>query len=75
MGISNLALHNNVVDVFFDGKLKMSKILKGAPKPNTDPMYVCYGGGFNGYISNMKYSNRAIGADKIHAMYKDGPTL
>lgn len=71
----NVSLHNNVLDVFFDGALKKSTILKGAPLVTTGDMLVCPDLGFNGYLSNMKYSNLSLGVDKIQAMYKSGPTL
>jgi len=71
----NIALRNNVIDIFFDGALKKSCILKGPPVVTTGDMLVCPDGGFNGYISNMKYSNKALSADKIESMYKSGPTL
>lgn len=71
----NIALHNNVLDVFYDGVLKKSTILKGAPLATTGDMLICPNLGFNGYLSNMKYSNVSMGVDKIMAMYKAGPTL
>ena len=71
----NIALHNNVLDVFYDGALKKSTILKGAPLATTGDMLICPSLGFNGYLSNMKYSNVSLGIDKITAMYKAGPTL
>ena len=71
----NVALHNNVLDVFFDGALKKSTILKGAPLATTGDLLICPSLGFNGYLSNMKYSNVSLGVDKIMAMYKAGPTL
>ena len=71
----NLTLRNNVLDVFFDGTLKKSMILKGFPMLSNNDMLICPDGGFNGYISNMKYSNKAVSINKIENMYKSGPTL
>lgn len=71
----NITLRNNVIDVFFDGALKKSTILKGFPMLSNNDMLVCPDGGFNGYISNMKYSNKAVSMSKIENMYKSGPTL
>jgi hypothetical protein len=71
----NITLHDNVIDVFFDGKLKKSKILKGFPTTTTNGMIICPDGGFNGYISNFKYANSAVNLDTIGKMYKSGPTL
>ena len=71
----NITLRNNVIDIFFNGSLKKSCILKGPPMVTTGDMLVCPDGGFNGYVSNMKYSNKALSADKIMSMYESGPTL
>lgn len=71
----NITLRNNVLDVFFDGSLKKSTVLKGFPMLSNHDMLVCPDGGFNGYISNMKYSNKAVSINKIESMYKSGPTL
>ena len=77
----NITLHDNIIDVFFDGKLKKSKILQGFPTTTTDGMTICPinkiddTGGFNGYISNLKYSNSGVNLSTIEKMYKNGPTL
>lgn len=71
----NITMRNNVIDVFFDGLLKKSCILKGFPLLSNNDMLICPDGGFNGYISNMKYSNKALAVSKIESMYKSGPTL
>jgi hypothetical protein len=71
----NITMRNNVLDIFFDGALKKSCILKGPPLVSTGDMLVCPDGGFNGYVSNMKFSNKALSVDKIETMYKSGPTL
>jgi hypothetical protein len=71
----NITMRNNVVDIFFDGTLKKSCVLTGAPIVSKGDLLVCPDGGFNGYVSNMKYSNKALAADKIFNMYKSGPTL
>ena len=71
----NISLHNNVLDIFFDGVLKKSCILSGFPTVTVGDMFMCYDGGFNGYISKFNYSNKALSIDKIDNMYKNGPVL
>ena len=71
----NITMRNNVLDIFFNGSLKKSCILKGPPIVTTGDLLVCPDGGFNGYVSNMKYSNKALSAEKIYDMYESGPTL
>lgn len=71
----NITMRSNVIDVFYDGDLKHSFILEGYPVLSDGNMLVCRDGGFNGYISNLKYSNKALPVSTIRAMYKSGPTL
>ena len=71
----NVTMRNNVIDIFFDGALKKSCILRGFPILSNNDMLICPDGGFNGYISNMKYSNKALSIKKIESMYNSGPTL
>ena len=61
----NITMRNNVIDIFFDGALKKSCILKGFPILTNNDMLICPNGGFNGYISNMKYSNKASPVAKL----------
>ena len=74
----NISLRNNVIDIFLNGKLHKSCILKGAPKVSDGDLVICpedgdNGGGFNGYISKFNYSNKALSSETIFNMYKNGP--
>ncbi len=71
----NVSLRSNVLDIFMNGELVKSCILGGFPIITKGDMYVCKDGGFNGYISNMKYSNKALSTNDISKLYRNGPTL
>ena len=76
----NVSLRNNVLDIFMDGSLKKSCILSGSPTANAGDLYVLKGGhhgmtGFNGYISKLEYTNKALSTDQIMKRYKKGPTV
>lgn len=75
----NVSLRNSSLDVFLNGELHKSCILPGAPIMNNGDLYVCKSkeshGGFNGYISNFVYTNKALSADSIYNTYKKGPVL
>jgi len=71
----NVSLRSNVLDIFMDGNLVKSCILEGFPIINKGDLYICKDGGFNGYISNMKYSNKALSTNDINKNYSNGPTL
>ena len=71
----NISLRSNVLDIFLDGTLHKSCILSGFPIINKGDLYICKDGGYNGYLSNLKYSNKALPTGEIMRIYKNGPTL
>ena len=76
----NISLRNNVLDIFIDGTLVKSCILKGTPAVKTGDLHVCKPGsdnlsGFNGYISRLEYTNMALDIDAIMNRYKKGPVV
>ena len=62
-------------DIFINGTLTRSAILKSVPNQNYDPVFISLNGGFNGYISNLQYFAEAIGANKIQSIINSGPNL
>ena len=71
----NISLRSNVLDIFIDGSLVKSCILEGFPIINKGDLYICKDGGYNGYISNLKYSNKALSTNEITKIYQAGPSL
>ena len=76
----NVSLRNNVLDIFMDGSLKKSCILSGSPTLNAGDVHVLKTGadnqtGFNGYLSKLEYTNKALSTDQIMKRYKKGPTV
>ena len=71
----NLALHNNLLDISINGKLEKSCVLKGFPKINKGDLHIGHQGGFNGYISNVIFTNKVITSEDIEKLYIKGPTL
>ena len=71
----NISLRSNVLDIFLDGNLHKSCILSGFPIINKGDLYICKDGGYNGYLSNLKYSNKAHPSAEIAKIYRNGPTL
>lgn len=63
------------LDIFVNGTLTRSAILKGVPNQNYDPVFVSLNGGFQGYISQLQYFAYAIGANKIQSIVAAGPNL
>jgi hypothetical protein len=63
------------MDVFINGTLTRSAILKGVPNQNFDDVYVGLNGGFSGNLSQLQYFAYAIGANKIQEIVDKGPNL
>lgn len=66
-------LNNRTVDIYIDGKLERSCVLRGVPKLNDDPVHVCDNGGFFGKISNLVYLRYALKPDEVYKIYANGP--
>lgn len=66
-------LNNRTVDMYIDGKLERSCVLRGVPKLNNDPLHVCDNGGFFGKISNLVYYRYALKPDEVFGIYSSGP--
>ena len=51
------------------------KELSSLPKQNTDDFWVSMFGGFEGYLSNIRYYSYAIDFTEINSMMKAGPSI
>lgn len=81
--IGNLPLHKWMhitisvmgknVDVYVNGRLKKRCKLRGVPKINIGNLYINNWGGFDGYMSRMKYFNYAIPYWKVEKLVNQGP--
>ena len=65
----------NIVDIFINGSLMKRVKLYNSIKQNYDDVYVSANGGFDGFLSNIKYWNYAIGTFEIDNMVNAGPNL
>ena len=65
----------NILDVYINGKLVKRQRLSNVIKQNYDNLYVNMNGGFDGFMSNIKYYNYAIGTLEIDNVVKNGPNL
>jgi hypothetical protein len=66
-------LNNRTVDIYIDGKLERSCVLRGVPKLNDEPVRVCDNGGFFGKISNLVYFRYGLKPDEVYKIYASGP--
>jgi hypothetical protein len=68
-----IRLTNNTLDVYINGRLTKRVNLLAVPNQNYDDVFICSDGGFNGYISDLKYFNSSIGTTQINALVSNGP--
>ena len=74
-----VTLWNRTLDVYVNGKLVRSCVLPGIPLHDKDALSNIYLGhknpnySFNGYLSRVKYYNRAITAQEAMDLYLKGP--
>lgn len=63
------------LDIYINGKLVKRHILDTIPKQNYGDVYVGMNGGFDGYISSLRYYSRALSNIEILKIMNDGPNL
>ena len=68
-----IRLTNDTLDVYINGRLTQRLVMSSVPNQNYDDVYICSGGGFNGYVSDLKYFNSSIGTTQINALVSNGP--
>jgi len=68
-----IRLTNDTLDVYINGRLTKRVVMSSVPNQNYDDVYICSGGGFNGYVSDLKYFNSSIGTTQINALVSNGP--
>jgi hypothetical protein len=65
--------HQNL-DIYINGFLKERKTLSSLPKQNDDDFWINMFGGFDGFVSNVKYYSHAIEYDTIDGIVQRGPS-
>lgn len=68
-----VSVYNNNVDLYLNGKLSRSCLLKGFPKPNTDHLHFNVNDGFDGQIAKSIFVNASLNPTEVYDLYKMGP--
>ncbi len=71
----SLRLQNKILDVYVNGVIAKRLIFNYVPKQNYSDIYLNQNGGFNGFISNLRYFNHALNIFEINSIVKKGPNL
>lgn len=68
-------LNNKTVNVYVNGLIKKTHILKNVPRQNYYDTYIGDNYGFGGYISNLKYYDYSINDYDIQEIMIEGPNI
>ena len=63
------------LDVYMNGTIAKRHVLGDVPKQNFGDVFVAMNGGFNGYISSLRYYSRALSPGEIQSLMDKGPSL
>ena len=70
-----VSVYNQIVDIYIDGQLTSSCVLKGFPDVSTDNVDITPDGGFNGNISRVNFMNTAMTVQNARNIYYSGPIV
>ena len=65
----------NIVDVFINGSLQQRVKLHNVIRQNYENVFINTDGGFDGFLSNLRYFDYSIGTFEINQIVSSGPNL
>ena len=69
-----VSMSDRVMDIYLDGKLVRTCIIKTPPVQNINaPLYITPNGGFTGWTSNIQYWPTAYNPQEVFNIYAQGP--
>jgi hypothetical protein len=71
----SIRLENKILDIYINGTVAKRVVFDSVPKQNYDDIFVCYNGGFQGSLSNLRYYDRALNVFQINNIVMAGPSL
>lgn len=72
----NVSVFNQTVDIYVDGRIAKSTILPRPPAIlDAVPLIIAPHGGFDGFLSRIKFSNRTLNPEQIYKRYREGPRI
>ena len=69
-----IVMEGRAMNVYINGKLKTKKTFESVPRQNYGNLWVSLFGGFEGYLSKMRYHNYALDYPEIESIVKAGPS-
>ena len=68
-----VSVYNQIIDIYVDGQLSSSCVLKKFPDISTSSVSITPDGGFSGLISRVKFTNSAMTIQEAKHIYYAGP--
>ena len=65
-----LTIYNNIIDIYKNGDLISSCVLKGEPNPSMMPFEFLGNGGFKGSIGQFNYYNTTLNTEQMKTIYQ-----
>lgn len=69
-----IILNGKFLDVYINGYLRKRVELSSMAKQNFGDLYLSMNGGFDGYLSKMRYYRKALNYNQIESITKEGPS-
>ncbi len=70
----SIVLDHSYLDIYINGRIRKRHQLSSLPKQNFGNVWVNIYGGFDGFISNLRYYRRALEYYEIEKIVKKGPS-
>ena len=70
----SIVLNHKFLDIYFNGKIKSRKELTHLPRQNFGEFWSGLYGGFEGYLSKVRYFNKALDYKQIEDIVRQGPS-
>ena len=70
----SIVVKQKVITIYINGNIKKSKVLSSIPRQNFGNIWVNLYGGFDGFISKLKYSRKALSYSDVENIVAEGPS-
>ena len=70
----SIVLSGKNLNIYINGKLRTKKSFETVPRQNYGNLWVNLFGGFEGYLSKMRYFNYALSFNDVESIVREGPS-
>jgi len=70
-----VSVYNQIIDIYIDGQLSSSCVLKAFPNISNDDMNITPNGGFSGKMARVVFMNTAVTVKQARDIYYAGPVV